>query len=209
MIIGAIFDVGGVLIRNTSRFVRDEIAKGFHTTLAKAASLIEELQIPLQIGEWTEEEFWQMFSLTMGRPLPKDYKRLWLKGYVKHFSINKEVMALVVAMKKKRYRLGLLTNTIPSHSNYWTSKGVSKCFEHRIISHEVGMRKPELEIFRIALKRMYLDPRECVFIDDDESFVRVAMQQGMWGIHYKNPQQLKEDLTILLGRNSPKDLGRN
>ena len=43
-----------------------------------------------------------------------------------------------------------------------------------VISHEVGMRKPELRIFRHAAGLIGLPPSECVFIDDIEANVTAA-----------------------------------
>jgi putative hydrolase of the HAD superfamily len=66
---------------------------------------------------------------------------------------------------------------------------VSSCF--------VGLRKPEPEIYRLALNVTQCDASECVFIDDRALNVERARQVGMHAILYKSPEQLVADLGAL------------
>lgn len=66
---------------------------------------------------------------------------------------------------------------------------VSSCF--------VGFRKPEPEIYRLALNVTQCDASECVFIDDRALNVERARQVGMQAIRYQSPEQLIADFQAL------------
>ena len=53
---------------------------------------------------------------------------------------------------------------------------LDSCFVH--------CRKPETEIYRMALDIAQVDPGEVAYIDDQELFVEVAQSLGMRGIHH-------------------------
>jgi len=72
-------------------------------------------------------------------------------------------------------------------------------FDAVVISGEVGMRKPEPEIFRHAAASLGLEPRECVFIDDIETNVAAAIACGMTGVHHCEPAATATELERILG----------
>jgi epoxide hydrolase-like predicted phosphatase len=72
-------------------------------------------------------------------------------------------------------------------------------FDTVVISGEVGMRKPEPEIFRHAAATLGLEPEECVFIDDVEANIAAAMTCGMVGIHHTDAAATARELQALLG----------
>ena len=69
-------------------------------------------------------------------------------------------------------------------------------FDDIISSAEVGMAKPEPEIFRLAAGRLGLDPAECVFVDDWDQNIEAAKAVGMTAIHYQLDKG--DDLAALL-----------
>jgi epoxide hydrolase-like predicted phosphatase len=72
-------------------------------------------------------------------------------------------------------------------------------FDTVVISGEVGMRKPEPEIFQHAAATLGLEPRECVFIDDVEANVVAAVGCGMTGVHHSDAAATARELESLLG----------
>ena len=72
-------------------------------------------------------------------------------------------------------------------------------FDTVVISGEVGMRKPEPEIFRLAAATLGLEPAECVFIDDVEANVAAAVGCGMVGVHHTDVAATARELEALLG----------
>jgi putative hydrolase of the HAD superfamily len=72
-------------------------------------------------------------------------------------------------------------------------------FDTVVISGEVGMRKPEPEIFVHAAAMLGLEPGECVFIDDVEANITAAVACGMAGVHHTDPAITARELQALLG----------
>ena len=72
-------------------------------------------------------------------------------------------------------------------------------FDTVVISGEVGMRKPEPEIFLHAAATLGLEPGECVFIDDVEANIAAAKACGMAGVHHTDPAVTARELESLLG----------
>jgi len=70
-------------------------------------------------------------------------------------------------------------------------------FRDIVVSGEVGMLKPEPEIYEHLLARNDLAADSCLFIDDNRDNVAGAQKTGMKAIHFKSPQQLRRDLARL------------
>ena len=70
-------------------------------------------------------------------------------------------------------------------------------FDGKIISGEAGIVKPDVEIYKLLIKRHDLNPQHTVFIDDKEENVRAAELLGIRGIHFQNASKLRKDLQML------------
>jgi HAD superfamily hydrolase (TIGR01509 family) len=69
-----------------------------------------------------------------------------------------------------------------------------RTFDKWILSHEVGFKKPAVEIFQKAIEWASVEPQKILFIDDIKKHVEVAVSLGMQGIHFISAHQLKEEL---------------
>jgi putative hydrolase of the HAD superfamily len=92
----------------------------------------------------------------------------------------------------KKYRLFLLSNTDAIHiETFERENGVSfysdfyQCFEKVYFSFEMGMRKPEAEIFNYVLKKHNLSAKRTLFIDDKKENTDAALSLGLqvWNLH--------------------------
>ena len=72
-------------------------------------------------------------------------------------------------------------------------------FDTVVLSGEVGMRKPEKEIFLHAAETLGLAPAECVFVDDMEANVAAARACGMAGVLHTETATTARTLQDLLG----------
>ena len=72
-------------------------------------------------------------------------------------------------------------------------------FDTVVLSGEVGMRKPEKEIFLHAAKTLGLAPAECVFVDDMEANVTAAQACGMTGVLHTGTATTAQALQGLFG----------
>ena len=118
---------------------------------------------------------------------------------------NLEVSEIIRSLKGKK-RLGLLSNTNPLHFDYILLKfPVVQIFDKWILSHEVGFKKPALEIFQSGVEWACVEPEKILFIDDMKSHVEAAISLGMHGIHFTSATQLREELSV--GPNNKRKVG--
>ena len=71
-------------------------------------------------------------------------------------------------------------------------------FEGIVISGDIGMLKPDLDIFEHLTSRFKLNPAESVFIDDSLPNVQAARAHGLRGIHFSNATACAAELLPML-----------
>jgi HAD superfamily hydrolase (TIGR01509 family) len=102
---------------------------------------------------------------------------------------------------KKQGQLLLLSNTTPLHSD-WFLRQFSRelsLFDHVVLSHEVGHRKPDPEIFAHCERLAGLPPEKMVLVDDLPDNIQGARDRGWQGVLY-HPEV---DLSQVFTSNSP------
>ncbi len=108
-----------------------------------------------------------------------------------------EMSALVRRARAGGLRTGLLSN---SWGNDYPRDGWDEMFDVVVISGEVGMRKPEPEIFRHVLDLIGLEAAECVFVDDLPHNVAAAVALGMVGVRHRSYDESLLELEVLFDR---------
>ncbi|HEY1114988.1 MAG TPA: HAD family phosphatase [Chitinophagaceae bacterium] len=67
-------------------------------------------------------------------------------------------------------------------------------FDGRVVSGEERMRKPYPRFYQVLLERYNLSPEQVLFIDDNLRNVQAAEELGIPSIHFRSPQQLRQEL---------------
>jgi 2-haloacid dehalogenase len=70
-------------------------------------------------------------------------------------------------------------------------------FEDVVVSGEVGLVKPDPQIYRLAIERCRLVPAQTVFVDDVPGNVEAARAEGLRAVHFTTPERLRADLVRL------------
>ena len=145
-----------------------------------------------EIGKMTSSEFFNQVKERFKLILPFDtFVPIWNEI----FTENHEVSELIRFLKGKK-RLGLLSNTNPLHFEYaLTTFPILNLFDKWILSHEVGFKKPAVEIFLKAMEWASTPPMGILFIDDIKEHVEAAASLGMQAIHFTSAQQLVRELS--------------
>jgi putative hydrolase of the HAD superfamily len=63
----------------------------------------------------------------------------------------------------------------------------------------VGLHKPQPEIYRLAARRLGVEPSECLFVDDLRENCEGAEAVGMTAIRHRNPPETIAKLAELTG----------
>lgn len=93
---------------------------------------------------------------------------------------------LVHDLKVVDYKLYVLSNMSHEFIAFLRKFPVYDLFDGEVISCEVGVVKPEPEIYRILLDRYKLDPAESFFIDDRRANIAAAAELGIDGYHFNH-----------------------
>ncbi|MBI2309378.1 HAD family phosphatase [Candidatus Collierbacteria bacterium] len=188
-----IFDIGGVVTYNIGGYIRNDIIKALGVTKDQYEGTCHILVPLLSTGKITEEEFWQRFrTITKTTKVPPE--NLWSREFSKRRKLRKDVVQIIKELKKNGIKLAALSNVIRSHSQVNDEKGIYRLFDVRILSYEVGLKKPDPQIYMLTLKKLGANPEETVFIDNKLQNVKVAGNLGFNGIYYKSPGQLRKSL---------------
>ena len=110
---------------------------------------------------------------------------------------------MVDAARKLRadgYRTSLLTNNIAEGRDSWRPLlPLDELFDDVVDSSEVGMRKPNPMIYRLALDRLGgIEPARAVMVDDHPGNVGGARHVGMAAILVEDPAVAVDELLALL-----------
>src|SRR3989338_4567698 len=191
-----IFDIGGVVTYNIGGYVKNDIIKTLGVTKNQYEEACHILIPLLSTARITEEEFWQRFrDITKNTKVPPE--NLWSREFSKRRKLRKDVVQIIKDLKQTGIKLAALSNVIRSHSQVNDEKGIYRLFDVRILSCEVGLKKPDPQIYQLTLKKLGAKPEETVFIDNKLQNVKVARDLGFKGIYYKNPGQLRKSLERL------------
>lgn len=100
---------------------------------------------------------------------------------------------------RHRYRIFALSNTNDIHARKFNSiiedaldnaTLFTDHFEKLYLSHELKMRKPEAEIYRLVLEDQGIAAQETLFIDDTLENIQGAQALGIQTLHLENPDHL-------------------
>jgi epoxide hydrolase-like predicted phosphatase len=189
-----IFDLGRVLVDFDFKKVISKLKRHSPLSLKEIHAYFQ--RTPL----WDRFERGGVSPENFYKELQKDLK---LKGLTfegfgpvwnEIFTENHDTVALLQSLRGK-YRLALLSNVNFMHWDYIHQRyGFLKWFDYLITSCAVGHRKPDAEIFRIALHLAGVSPERAIFIDDVASHVRAAQSMGIRAHQFHNATHLRMQL---------------
>lgn len=152
-----------------------------HTGAYFEASRLQDL------GQITTQQFLEKLSTLTGRTVT-------FEEVDATASIDQEVIEIVTALKPM-FKIALLSNA-PSHflRDLLTEHNLANHFDEIIISSEISMVKPDAEIFYHTLKKLDVNAKETLFIDDNPNHTQAAEHIGITAIQFSSAKQLKKEL---------------
>ncbi|PKA66131.1 hypothetical protein AXF42_Ash018421 [Apostasia shenzhenica] len=149
-------------------------------------SLISSLIFPLT-------ELAQIFFKD-GRPFDLEgLKDCMRRGY----SFVDGIEELLHMLKENNYELHAFTNYPVWYMMIEEKLKLSKYLSWTFCSCKIGKRKPAPDSYTEVLHRLGIEPTSCLFIDDRQKNVEAAKDAGMIGIHFRDADSLKQDLSSL------------
>ncbi len=206
-----IFDFGGVLASNgrpsdvIKRFPNDPADKVLKVMMGDYGQDTDHPWHRLERGEITMAQYRTdlgVLVLEAGlQPiqLPPDTGKSTFIGIT--FEPCEPIITLVHELKRTGFRLGVLTNNVRElRSVWWPMMDFKNIFDDVVDSHEVGMRKPNPAIYRLALERLGAVAERTAFLDDAQSNVDAASAVGLHGVWVEeDPSSAVRTLRSLAG----------
>lgn len=195
-----IFDFGGVL------YAIDQ-----QRTLEKWLALSKS---PERVREFVREDIFEreFAQLEKGEITPDQFRRFLRERFALKstdeeiddgwnatlIGLREESIPLVKSLKKK-YRLLLLSNTNQIHYHHFEPqcRSLFSLFDKRYLSFEMGLRKPDREIFEAVIRDKNLIPEEAVLIDDSPENLVAPSELGILTYLAERNQSLEKLVDFL------------
>ena len=191
-----VFDFGGVL--TITERIREELHRyGRQLDLPEDTIVLAIGSGPaweaVSTGAISEAEYWEQVADGFSSKLPPAFGR-FQHGTLPYEELNPEVVALARQLRGQA-KIGLLSNATISLAGYLRQlPSVVGLFDDMVISAQVGLRKPDLDIYRLAARRLGIDVARVVLVDDKVRNTLAAQNAGMRAITYESPEQLRQEL---------------
>ena len=96
-----------------------------------------------------------------------------------------------------KYKLVLLSNDAAEWSEYLTKyHGIDKYFYDKIVSGDVGIKKPAREMFDLAVSRLGCEAENCLFIDNGVKNLEAAAALGIKTILFNRDGVEYDGITV-------------
>ena len=151
-----------------------------------------ELLIGLETGRIPEEEFEPQFAAKLGVAAPGLIDRLFAGS-----GPDEAMLDAILAARRAGIRTGLISNSWGTR-RYDRAK-LDELFDGVVISGEVGIRKPALEIYELGARSIGVEPEACVFVDDLPFNLTPAAELGMATVHHVETDETVSELERLFG----------
>jgi len=197
MIDTIIFDFGDIFINLDKQATIDGLER---LGLSSWNEDLDQLNISFEKGQISRDDFLLGIQKQIPNATIDEILMAWNAVLLDFPLYRLEFLQLL----SKKFRLFLLSNTDAIHIDHFEQReGASfygdfyQCFEKVYFSYEMGMRKPDAEIYTTLINRHELSPKRTLFVDDkkDNTDAAKALGLNVW-----NLQVGKEDVIELLDK---------
>jgi putative hydrolase of the HAD superfamily len=195
---GLLVDYGGVLTTNVFDSFSDFcVAEGLDPDaimrLLREDPRAIVLVRGLETGELSEEAFGERFGELLGIPQRAGLVDRMFGG----LRPDEEMLTAVRRARAAGIRTGLISNSMGA--GRYDRSTFAELFDGVVISGEVGMHKPQAEIFLLGAERAGVEAGECVFVDDLRQNCEGAEAVGMTAVLHRGAARTVPELERLLG----------
>ena len=194
MIDAIIFDFGDVFINLDKQATMDGLK---NLGISHWNEDLDQLNMQYEVGAISGDDFLNGIQKHTNNASIEDIREAW-NSILADFPLYRLEF---LQMLSSKYRLFLLSNTDAIHIDTFEQKtGTSfysdfyQCFEKIYFSFEIGMRKPNPEVYTFVLDQNGLQAKQTLFIDDKKENTDAAQALGL---HIWNLQVGEEDVVDL------------
>jgi putative hydrolase of the HAD superfamily len=185
-------DIGGVLLTNGwGHESREAAAKKFGIDYSEMDVLHDFIFNVYEMGKISLDVYLDTTVFNH----PRNFSREEFKEFMFQQSIElPKTLVWLINWKKRNPMIKTISiNNEPKELNEYRIEKykLHKFFDAFVSSCEVGMRKPDPGIFRLALGIAQAKPNECLYFDDRPMLVEAAKKEGIHAYHHKDFEETK------------------
>lgn len=180
------FDIGGVLLTNGwGHESRQEAASKFNINAEEFDVLHHFIFNIYEIGRITLDDYLDIAVFNH----PRDFTKANFKEFM--FSQSEKLPDLLDWLIEWKTSCGISILSLNNEGRELNDYRIKtfelhRCFDGFISSCDVGMRKPDPGIYKLATGIAHAKPEECVYFDDRLMLVNAAQKYGIQSYHHQD-----------------------
>jgi putative hydrolase of the HAD superfamily len=111
--------------------------------------------------------------------------------------VDPDAIALVDEVRAGGWTVALLSNATTRLGEDLAVLGIADRFDHVFNTAELGVAKPDHEVYRRVVERLAVPPEQIVFTDDTPDWAHAATEVGLVGIPFTGVHAFRDELRAL------------
>lgn len=203
MIRAIVFDIGGVLLRTENPTFRQELANKYDLQPSELERLVFDSKVASAstIGQTSEDAVWRNVAKKLALS-PQTLEKLKIAFWAGD-QLDQDLIQFLKACRPE-YTTALLSNAWKGAGAQLAEKyGIKEgeTVDHILISSELGVAKPDPQIYKILAETVNCQFNEILFVDDFIENILAAKDLGICAIHYQPGLKLIPKIKELLNLN--------
>ncbi|MDR1985209.1 MAG: HAD family phosphatase [Prevotellaceae bacterium] len=190
-----IFDLGGVIINVDYRKTESAFRNLGISDFDKVFSQVQQAKIvdKLEVGDISPAEFRKSLREMCGINIADNIIDDAWNAMILDFPSDR---IAVLNKLRSSYKIFLLSNTNEIHIDYCLRnlnfEEIKSGFDKVYLSHEIGMRKPNVKTYEFVLSDAQLQASQTLFIDDTIKNIEGAQLAGLNAYHITNSETIND-----------------
>jgi putative hydrolase of the HAD superfamily len=191
-----ILDYGGVISQPQNRKNVDNILRLLGQDYDEFMQVYYDLRVGYDSGELSGEGYWVEVLRHFGlNPNGYDLSSIIHEDVNSWTHLNQEMLFYLRENRDRIPKLAMISNMVDDTLVYMREHyDWLDLFDELVFSCELGVNKPEKEIYSTCLQKIDVPPSECLFVDDSPKNVDGAIRVGMQAIQFVDYPQFVLEL---------------
>lgn len=190
MIKNIVLDVGGVIFDDSKQNIQKLLNKNCDNIYKIAYGggfkkcLLGEIIVQEHINSLKDEKDFNDISYILKK-----------ENLIKSYPLIKNNFEYIKGLRKRGYKLFLLTNITEDSYNYINELiNIDETFDGGIYSYQEHLIKPDYDIYNLLINRFNLNKDETIFFDDKAKNVKVANEVGIKSYVFTSINDIESNL---------------
>ena len=193
-----VFDYGEVISVSQSAADRAALVELSGLDTGLFWPLYERYRDDLDQGVTLPREYWNLIARDAGVEWsPAQVQQLWAADIRSWISVEPGTVQLLAELHDGGTRLALLSNAGFDFSDPFRFSPMADFFDAIFVSAELGLIKPDPEIYRVTARELGIELERMVFIDNKKINVDAAAALGVTGHVFTTVAELRAFLESL------------